>query len=328
MKDKVKSILHTQVFWLALLLVISIYSLTIGVKDFSLIGIFSNRQEDLHLAIISRIPRLISILVTGASLSIAGIIMQTLTQNKFVSPSTAGTMEWSRLGIMLAILFYGGQASIMKMTIAFATTLFGTILFMNLLQKIQFKNAIMVPLVGMMLGNVISSITSYFALKYDIAQNMSSWLQGNFSLVIKGRYELIFLGLPFLIIAYLYANKFTIAGMGDSFANNLGVNHKAIVMVGLVIVAIITSTVVVTVGSIPYIGIIVPNIVTLFKGDNLRKSLPIAAILGALFVLVCDIVGRVMIFPYEISISVIISVLGSLMFLLLLFGRKRKWSMS
>lgn len=157
---------------------------------------------------------------------------------------------------------------------------------------------------------------------------MSSWLQGNFSLVIKGRYELIFLGLPFLIIAYLYANKFTIAGMGDSFANNLGVNHKAIVMVGLVIVAIITSTVVVTVGSIPYIGIIVPNIVTLFKGDNLRKSLPIAAILGALFVLVCDIVGRVMIFPYEISISVIISVLGSLMFLLLLFGRKRKWSMS
>lgn len=326
MTSKLKPMIHTHYFWLSLLLILSIYSLTIGVKDFSLIGILTNNQQDINLALVSRIPRLISILVTGASLSIAGIIMQTLTQNKFVSPSTAGTMEWSRLGIMLSILFFGGQATSYKMAIAFATTLFGTLLFMKLLQRIQFKNAILVPLIGMMLGNVVGSITSYFALKYDIAQNMSSWLQGNFALVIKGRYELIFLGIPFLIIAYLYANKITIAGMGDSFANNLGVNHKAIVMIGLVIVAIITSTVVVTVGSIPYIGIIIPNIVTMIKGDNLRKSLPITAILGALFVLVCDILGRVILFPYEISISVIISVLGSLVFLLLLFGRKRKWS--
>lgn len=252
--------------------------------------------------------------------------MQTITGNKFVSPSTAGTMEWSRFGVMLAILFFGGQASILKMFIAFVTSLAGTIVFMQLLQRMRFKNAMVVPLVGMMLGNVISAITSFFAYRFDIIQNMSSWLQGNFSLVIKGRYELLYLGIPFLFIAYFYANKFTIAGMGESFSKNLGLNHRSVVSLGLVIVAVITSTVVVTVGSISFVGIIIPNIVTMFMGDNLKNSLPVTAIVGALFLLVCDMIGRLILFPYEVSISVIVSVLGSILFLLLLFRRKSKWN--
>lgn len=325
MNRKLVIILHKRLLWAIILVAISVLSLTIGVKDFNIIGIFTNNQEDITLALISRVPRLISIIVTGASLSIAGLIMQTMTQNKFVSPSTAGTMEWSRFGVMLAMLLFDGQASIYKMSIAFITSLFGTLLFMKILQRMQFKNAMIVPLIGLMLGNVISSITSFFAYKYDMIQNMSSWMQGNFSLVIKGRYELLYFGIPFLLIAYLFANKFTIAGMGESFSKNLGLNHKSIVMMGLIIVAVITSTVVVTVGSIPFIGIIVPNIVTLFKGDNLKNSLPITAILGSLFVLVCDVLGRVIIYPYEISISVIVSILGSILFLLLLFGRQKSW---
>lgn len=326
MNGQVRSILHTRLFWILSLLIVSIISLTIGVKDFNLFGIFTNSQEDINLAIVSRIPRLISILVTGSSLSIAGLIMQTITGNKFVSPSTAGTMEWSRFGVMLAILFFGGQASILKMFIAFVTSLAGTIVFMQLLQRMRFKNAMVVPLVGMMLGNVISAITSFFAYRFDIIQNMSSWLQGNFSLVIKGRYELLYLGIPFLFIAYFYANKFTIAGMGESFSKNLGLNHRSVVSLGLVIVAVITSTVVVTVGSISFVGIIIPNIVTMFMGDNLKNSLPVTAIVGALFLLVCDMIGRLILFPYEVSISVIVSVLGSILFLLLLFRRKSKWN--
>ena len=328
MKDKVIHILHKRVFWILVLIITSIFSLTIGVKDFDLYGIFTGSREDVSLALISRLPRLLSILVTGASLSIAGLIMQTMTQNKFVSPSTAGTMEWCRLGVVIAILFFGGQATISKMFAAFITSLFGTLLFMQILQRLQFKNTMIIPLIGMMLGNVVSSVASFFAYKYDIIQNMSSWLQGNFALVVKGRYEILYLGIPFLIIAYLYANKFTIAGMGESFSLNLGLNHKTVVMIGLIIVAVITSTVVVTIGSIPFLGLIVPNIVALIKGDNLKKSLPDTAILGALFVLVCDILGRVILYPYEVSISVIVSVLGSVVFLSLLYRRKKVWGHS
>lgn len=322
MPNKIISLIKSRTFLVLCLILISIFSLTVGVKEFSLIGLLTGNANDISLAMISRIPRLVSIIVTGASLSIAGLIMQTITSNKFVSPSTAGTMEWCKFGILLAILLAGGKSKMTKITLAFIVALIGTSFFMYILNKIQFKNMVLVPLVGMMLGNVVGSCTSYFSYKYDIIQNMSSWLQGSFSLVIKGNYELLYIGIPFLIIAYLYAQKFTIAGMGESFATSLGLNHKVVVGVGMVIVSFITSVVVVTIGSIPYIGLIVPNLIALYKGDNLKNTLFDTAILGALFVLVCDMIGRSIIAPYEVSISVVISIVGSILFLALLVKKK------
>ncbi len=281
----------------------------------------NGKTHAVELAILSRIPRLLSILVTGASLSIAGIIMQTITNNKFVSPSTIGIMDWAKFGIMIALILFGDKATILKMIIAFSFTLVGTMLFMNILSKIQFKNSVLIPLVGIMLGNVVNSITGFVSYRFDIIQNINSWLQGSFSLVIKGRYELLYIGMPFLVIAYIYADRFTIARMGDTFSINLGLNRKKIVSIGLVIVTMITSTIVVTIGSIPFIGLIVPNIVSIYKGDNMKKSLFDVTILGALFVLICDILGRIIIFPYEISISVVISIIGSIVFLFILFRR-------
>lgn len=323
MKRERKSTVHLQRIVLVLCLaVVSIYSLTVGVKEFSLSGLLSGAEAEVNLAIISRIPRLVAILVTGASLSIAGIIMQTMTSNKFVSPSTIGTIEWCRLGVLIAILLAGGQSKFMKIIIAFFVALTGTMLFMQLLGRIQYKNQIMIPLIGLMFGNVVSAITSYFAYRYDIIQNMSSWLQGNFSLVIKGNYEILYLGIPVLFIAYLYANQFTIVGMGDTFAKNLGINEKLIVTIGMSLVAFITAIVVVTVGSVPFVGLIVPNLVALYKGDHLKNTLFDTALLGSLFVLVCDLIGRSIIAPYEIGISVVVSIIGSILFLILILRKK------
>lgn len=320
---KIKSVLFSRTMLVTFLVLLSILSLGMGVKEFSVIGFVMGQGEDVSLAVISRIPRLVSILVTGASLSIAGLIMQTITSNKFVSPATAGMMEWCKLGVIAAMLLAGGQSKMIKILFAFIVALAGTMFFMYMLNKIKFKNMILVPLVGMMLGNVVGSITSYFAYQFDIVQNMSSWLQGNFSLVIKGNYELLYIGIPFLFIAYLYANKLTIAGMGDGFATSLGLNHKAIVTIGMVIVAFITSVTVVTIGSIPFIGLIVPNIVAMYKGDNLKNTLFDTAIFGALFVLICDMIGRNILAPYEVSISVVVSIVGSAIFLFLITRKKK-----
>ncbi|MDE6196219.1 MAG: iron chelate uptake ABC transporter family permease subunit, partial [Erysipelotrichaceae bacterium] len=196
------------------------------------------------------------------------------------------------------------------------------ILFMKVLSKIKYKDAVLVPLIGMMMGSVVSSITTFFAYRFDIIQNMSSWLQGDFSLVIKGSYELLYLGIPFLILACIYSHHFTIAGMGESFSKNLGLNHQKIVMLGLIIVGLITSTTVVTVGSISFIGLIIPNIISIYKGDNLKHTLFDTAMVGASFLLICDMIGRVLIAPYEIPISVIVSVIGSFLYLLLILRRK------
>ena len=148
-------------------------------------------------------------------------------------------------------------------------------------------------------------------------------MQGDFSSILSGNYELMYISIPLLFIAYFYANRFTIAGMGEDFAKNLGLNHRQVINIGLVIVALITASVVLTVGVIPFLGLIIPNIVTIYKGDHLKKSLMHTALLGAIFVLICDIIGRILIYPYEIPISLTVGVIGSGAFIYLLLRRKK-----
>ena len=222
---------------------------------------------------------------------------------------------------MISLIFLGDKSTLLKMTVAFIFALFGTMLFMKVLSKMKIKNVVMIPLIGIMLGNVVNSITGFVAYKFDLIQNIGSWMQGNFALVVKGRYELIYIGIPFLVLAYIYTDKFTIVGIGKDFSANLGLNREKITFIGLIIVSVITASIVVTIGTIPYVGLIIPNIVSIYKGDNMKKSLPDTAILGALFVLICDIAGRIVMYPYEVSISVIMSIVGSLIFLILIFRR-------
>ncbi len=138
---------------------------------------------------------------------------------------------------------------------------------------------------------------------------------------MKGNYELLYLSIPLVFIAFLYANKFTIAGMGEDFSANLGLNHKWVVNVGLTIIALITSVIIITVGSIPFIGLIVPNVVSMYLGDNLKRGLWHTALMGALFLLACDVIGRIVIYPYEVSIGLTVGVIGSIIFLYMLMRR-------
>lgn len=303
--------------------VLSILSLFVGVQDLSAMDLFHLTKEESQTLFFSRFPRLLSIIMAGMSLSICGLIMQQITRNKFVSPTTAGTMDWARLGVLISLLVFASASPLLKMSIAFIFSLAGNLLFMRILDRIKFNDTIYIPLVGLMLGSIVSSLATFIAYKYDLIQNLSSWLQGDFSLVVKGRYELLYLSIPLLIIAYLYADKFTVAGMGESFSINLGVKYKQIVNIGLVIVSLITSITILTVGMLPFLGLIIPNIVSIYRGDHLRKSLPHTALLGAVFVLACDILGRVIIFPYEISIGLMVGVIGSAIFLFMLIRRVR-----
>lgn len=305
-----------------LLIILSVTSLFIGVKGISPLDIFHLTDEQAQILYVSRFPRLISIIIAGVGMSICGLIMQQLTRNKFVSPTTAGTMDSARFGVLVSLMLFASAGPFVKISVAFIFALLGTFIFMKILERIKHKDVIFVPLVGLMFGNIVGSITTFFAYKNDLIQNMSSWLQGNFSLIIKGRYELLYISIPLLIIAYLYANRFTVAGMGEEFAINLGLNYKKVINVGLIIVAAISSVVLLTVGMIPFLGLIVPNIVSIYNGDNLKRNLPHTALLGAVFVLVCDILGRIIIYPYEIPIGTTVGVIGSGIFLYLLLRRK------
>lgn len=304
-----------------ILLILSVWSLFVGVIDINLSSLMGGSLEQWEIFLISRLPRLLAILCTGVGMSVAGLIMQQLCMNKFVSPTTGATISSAQFGILLALLFMPNSTLWGRAIFAFAAAIAGPWIFVWFIQRIQFKDVVMVPLVGIMFGNVIGGITNYLAYRYEMTQALSSWLVGHFSLVLRGRYEIVYLVVPLVILAFVFANHFNIVGMGKDFSKNLGVPYNFVLFMGLTIAAMITASVVVVVGSISYIGLIVPNIVAMFKGDKIRGTLVDTALFGAIFVLVCDMIGRVVIAPYELPIELIVGILGSILFIGLLLYR-------
>ncbi len=308
-------------YLMIVLIGLSMLSLFVGVSNLSIKDLIALNPDKIKLLMISRVPRLVSILVAGAGLGVSGLIMQQISRNKFVSPTTAATTDFAKLGILVCMMWFSGASQMTQMLIAFVFSMAGTILFMTMMKRIQIKNIIFVPLVGMMLGKVVGSITAYFSYKYDLVQNLSSWMEGNLSVIMAGNYEMLYLSIPVVLLGFMYANKFTIAGMGEEFAINLGLNYKAIVNIGLGVVALITSVTLITVGNIPFLGLIIPNMVSLYVGDNLKNSLYHTVLMGPIFLLICDILGRLIIYPFEVSIGMMVGVIGGTLFLIMILRR-------
>ncbi|HWL26942.1 MAG TPA: iron chelate uptake ABC transporter family permease subunit [Ureibacillus sp.] len=303
-------------------IILSFVSLFIGAIDIRPSDLLIWESDKTKIFLISRIPRLLAIILAGAGMAIAGLIMQSLSRNKFVSPTTAGTLDAAKLGIIISMLFFTKVTYIQQIIFSFAFALIGTIIFMQLLDRIKFKDVIFVPLIGIMYGNILSAITTFLGYESDVLQNVQSFFMGSFTLMVSGRYELLYVAIPAILLAYIYANKFTVAGMGEDFAKNLGLRYKTVLYLGLTLVAVISTTVVLTVGVIPFLGLIVPNIVSLYLGDNLRKTIPHTIVLGIVFLLICDIISRLIVYPYEIPVNTTVAVFGSAIFLIMLFRGK------
>ena len=309
-----------------MLILLTILSLFVGVSKVSITDIFHLMQEQRNIIISSRIPRTVSIIISGSTLALSGLIMQQMMQNKFVSPTTAGTMDWAKLGILISLIWFPQENIMIKLAFAVLLSVGGTFLFVKLVQLIRFKDVIFIPLLGIMLGGIVSSFATFIALKTNTVQSIGNWLTGNFAIITSGRYEILYLSIPLLILTYIFANHFTIAGMGKDFSNNLGVNYDRIINLGLFISATITALVVVTVGTLPFLGLIVPNIISIFRGDHLKNALPHTAMLGAIFVMFSDIIGRLIVYPYEINIGLTIGVFGTIIFLTLLMKGRHHYA--
>lgn len=297
------------------LLVVSLFT---GVYD------IAGAADGAEMFQITRIPRTIALVLAGAAMAMAGLVMQLLTQNRFVEPTTTGTTEWAGLGLLTVMVLVPNPSIPLRMAGAITAAFIGTMVFFAFLRRVSLKSSLIVPIVGIMLGAVVGSVSTYFALATDSLQAIGVWFAGSFTSVLRGQYEMLWIVAVVGVIVFVVADRLTIAGLGEEIATNVGVDYNRVILLGTVLIAVTTGVVTVVVGNLPFLGLIVPNIVSMVRGDDLRSNLPWVCLLGIAIVTVCDIIGRTIIMPFEVPVSLILGVVGAIVFILLLLRQRRR----
>lgn len=277
-------------------------------------------ELDGFILLASRVPRTVALILAGVAFAVTGLIMQLLTRNRFVEPSTTGATDAASFALLLLLLLSPGLPLGLSAVIASMGALVGVVGFLALIRRIPSRSSVLVPIVGILYGGVIGAVTTFIAYRADMLQELLSWGIGDFSGIIRGRYEMLWVAAAAALIAWIAADRFTVAGLGEDTARGLGLHTRGIMGLGVAIIGVVTGVMVVITGAIPFLGLIAPNIVSRLVGDNMRRSVPIVALLGASLVLLCDIVGRLVRFPFELPISMVMGVLGGIVFLWMLLG--------
>lgn len=300
--------------------VIALMAISLMVGEYDIFG----HDDGAEMFNTTRVPRTIALMLAGAAMAMSGLVMQLLTQNRFVEPTTTGTTEWAGLGLLVSLVFLPQSSILGRMIVAVIFSFVGTMVFFAFLRRVKLRSSLIVPIIGIMLGSVVSAVSSYFALATDMLQQLGIWFMGSFTSVYEGQYEVLWVVVVVLVAVFYFADKLTVAGLGEDIATNVGLNYNRLILIGTGLIAVATGVVTVVVGALPFLGLIVPNVVSMFRGDDLRSNLPWVCLLGIATVTVCDLIGRTIIAPFEMPVSVILGVIGAVVFVFLIVRSTRE----
>lgn len=309
----------TKPFALAVLAVVAvgIISLFTGVYD------IKGQADGREMFFITRVPRTAALMLTGAAMAMSGLVMQLVTQNRLVEPTTTGTIEWAGLGLVFVYLFFPAPTLVLRMTGAIIFSFIGTMIFFLFLRRVKLRSSLIVPIIGMMLGAVISAVSTFVGLVFHMTQNIETWFVGSFAPVQIGRYEYLWLIIIATVLIFIYADRLTLAGLGEDVTKSLGLNYNRIVLLGTALISFAVGIVAAVIGNLPFLGLIVPNIVSMYRGDDLRSNLPWVCVLGMGTITLCDIISRIIIMPFEVPVSLILGTVGAVLFIAILLKQRR-----
>ncbi|MGI1821013.1 ABC transporter permease [Exiguobacterium sp. TRN 1102] len=305
------------VFTVIIVLGLAVLSLFTGVYDLS-------RTDGFDMFWITRVPRTVALMLTGAAMAMAGLVMQLITQNRLVEPTTTGTLEWAGLGLLTVYLLVPAPSLMMRMTGAIVFSFIGTMVFFWFLRSVKLRSSLIVPIIGLMLGAVISAISTFLGLFFRASQAIEGWFVGSFASVQIGRYEYLWVIIVVTVLIFLLANRLTLAGLGEDIATSLGVNYNQLMMMATGLIALSVGVVATVIGNLPFLGLIVPNLVSMFRGDDLRSNLPWVCLVGMGAILVSDLISRTIIMPFELPVSLILGTVGAVVFIMILMRQRKK----
>lgn len=276
-----------------------------------------------------RLPRVILAILIGAALSVAGAGFQGVLRNPLADPYTLGVASGASVGAAFVISF-GLQTSIFGIysvpIAAFITGLISLLVVLRLANIQGQYNLETLILSGVVVSAFLSSIVSFMVSMSDkVINEIVFWMMGSLSL--QG-WDFIQVLLPSLLIASIaliaYSRSLNIFALGERQAAHLGVNVKRTRLIVLIISTFITAVAVSIVGTVGFVGLVVPHLIRLLVGPDYRILIPLSAIYGGVFVLWADTIARTVLSPTEIPLGVITAFLGAPFFAYLL--RKNKES--
>ncbi|MDX9900636.1 MAG: iron ABC transporter permease [Aliarcobacter sp.] len=332
--------LNIKIFLLLLLLLFSIHiSLFIGKYPISfseyisfiqyyLLGSSSLSDEKIeilnNILFNIRFPRIITAVLIGASLGIAGSTFQAIFVNPLVSPGILGVLAGSSFGAALGLILSLPWFAVQLLTFLFGFCAVGLSLLFLFFSKASQSSIVLI------LGGIISSalftaflsILKYSADPYDVLPTIVFWLMGTLSYSNNTTLVLVFIPMLFgIIILSLSSKYFNALSLGDEEAKALGINIHYIKFYAILFATLISSLTVVLAGVIGWIGLIIPHITRLLFGANNTIVVPLSAIIGGIFLLITDTFSRSL-FEYEIPIGVLTSIVGIFIFIFIFIRRK------
>jgi len=321
--------------WLAtMILVISplfivlaiIVSISYGAKDISPFTIwkaltqFNGNSVDHNIITTARLPRVIAALLVGAFLAVSGAVMQGMTRNYLASPSIMGVNDGSAFVITLATVFIPGLSNVQMILLSMVGSAIGAGLVFGFGSLV--KNGlspVRLAIIGTVIGTFLSSIAQAIAMYFQVSQTISVWYNAKLQTVNP---DLLLVSIPFgivgLLLALLIAKSVTIASLGEDVALGLGLRTKWVKAISILSVICLTGTAVALVGKIAFVGLVIPHITRFIVGVDYRLIIPCSAVIGAVFLALCDIFSRFINYPFETPVGVVTAMIGIPFFLYLI----------
>lgn len=301
-------------------------SLLYGAKDIPWMDVrhafvqFDESNVNHQIIIHSRLPRAIGALLIGAFLAVSGAIMQGVTRNYLASPSIMGVSDGAIFAITLCMILIPNSGSFSMILYSLVGSALAAAVVYGLATLVpDGLSPVRLAILGTMIGTFLSSVAAALSTYFQVSQNVSFWYHARLHQLHP---DLIKLALPFAIvglgIALLISRSVTLLALGEEVAVGLGQRTALLKAIAALSVITLTGISVALAGNIGFVGLVIPHLARFLVGSDYRLIIPCSALLGAVFLGLCDIGSRFLNYPFETPIGVVTAIIGVPFFLYLI----------
>lgn len=264
-----------------------------------------------------RLPRVIGAAVVGAAFAVAGAVMQGVTRNPLADAGVLGINAGAMFVVALSFAFFPHMPYSYLMIVSFIGAVLSTVLIFIIGSATSGGLTPMrLTIAGAVMAALLHSLSSGVAIYYDLSQDLAFWYAGG---VAGVKWEHLKFLVPIILITIVFATvlgrSISLISMGDDVATNLGVKTNRTRILGMIIVVILAGVSVSAVGSIGFVGLIIPHIARKLVGVNYRLIIPMSAFLGAMLLVLADLGTRTVNPPKELAIGIMVALVGVPFFL-------------